>query len=126
MKAKVLHTIIQKYITPEILAINYDLDNLDIKYSADKADEYLIRFENPFGFKCIHERDMMDYWNYKTLTDNWILEITEGGWLDQEKSRSLISDEMFELREFLIEGIDYCVSVFSLHEPIIKPTEINK
>lgn len=126
MKAKVLNTIIRNFETPEILAINYDLENLDIRYSVDETEEYIIRFENPIGFKCLDERDMMDYWDKKILTDNWILEILEGGWLDMEKSRSLISDTIFDLREFLIEGVDDCISVLAREEPLIERIKMHK
>jgi hypothetical protein len=120
MKARVLNTLIKDFETPEILSVKYDLDTLEIKYSTSKNDEYLIKFNNPIGFKCLHERDMMDYWESKVLTDNWILEIIEAGWLDMEKSRTMISDNMFEFREFLIKGYDDCISVFAREEPCIE------
>lgn len=126
MKAVKLDTIIDNFNTPEILSVNYDLELLEIKYSVNEKEEYLIRFSNPTGFKCLDERDMMDYWGNKDLTDNWILEIIEGGWLDQERKRAFISHEIFNLREFLIEGLDDCITVFAEEEPEIIPIELKE
>lgn len=126
MKVKPFETIIKNFNVPEILSVNYNLEHLEIQYSVDEKEEYLIQFSNPIGFKCLHERDMTDYWVNKDLTNNWIVEIFEGGWLEQETKRAFLSHEMFQIREFLIEGIDDCLTVFTCEEPIIKPIEINE
>lgn len=86
----------------------------------------MIRFSDPIGFKCLDERDMMDYWENKDLTENWILEIIEGGWLDLEKKRAFISDKIFKLREILIEGNVDCISIFVTEEPEIISIKIGK
>jgi hypothetical protein len=122
VKAQKIDTIIDKFDSPIILSIDYDLESLRIRYSANENDEYIILFNNPIGFKCLDERDMMDYWKHKVLTDNWIIEILEGGWLDMERSNSFISDKILNVREFLIEGNDECLTVLSEKKPVIERT----
>ncbi len=117
MKVKKLNTIITEFETPEILSVNYDLDKLEIEYSVNEKEEFWIRFSNPVAFKCLDERDLMDYWRHKELIDNWILEVFEGGWIETEKSRAFISHEIFELREFLVAGLDQCIFVLCTSEP---------
>ncbi|WP_047451727.1 hypothetical protein [Alistipes sp. ZOR0009] len=120
MKSKKIETIIRNFKTPEILSINYNLENIEIQYSVDEFEEYFITFNNPIGFKCLHERDLGSFWKDKKMVENWIVEILEGGWLKTEIDNGFISNHIFEVREFLIKGIDDCVTVFASNEPIIR------
>ena len=126
MIVKKLNTIITNFKSPVIQSLRYDLKILEIEYSPCEGEVFWIQFDNPIGFKCLDERDMNDYWKHKELTDNWILEIKEGGWLDFEKSRAFISHNVFELKEFLIKGVDDCISVLCACEPRVEITPVSK
>lgn len=49
----------------------------------------------------------------------WLFRVLSGGWLEQERTRreSLLLDVYPEVKEYLIAGINDCVSVFSTEMP---------
>lgn len=120
MKAKKLETIISEFKDPVIVALNYDLKKLTIHYEANENEDFTLTFESPAGFRCLDERDLMDYWEHQVFTQNWMLEVFEGGWLEMEKTRGMLSHQVHELREFLVVGMDECITVLATSEPLIE------
>jgi len=123
MVARVLETIIKQFRNPVIAGLSYSTNPhlLVINYhsNGNKDIDYDVIFEQPRGFKCLNEGDMINYWESKQLADNWLFEIMSGGWLDQEDHAGGFSSKALGFREFLIMGVDDCVSVISNKEPII-------
>jgi hypothetical protein len=125
MKVEVLNTEVFKSTTPEILGLDFDLNNLKIRYSTAKDKEYDILFENPIAFKLLDEFDLGKYLKDDTITSNMIFEIKEGGFLTNEKENgSFISDQISQQREFLIKGIDDCLFVIAPNKPKIKKVNL--
>ena len=123
MKAEKFETIITEFLDPEVYRIEYDLELLVIYFKANDHEDYMIKFDSVVAFKCLDERDMSDYWYDEVFTQNWILEVFEGGWFQMEKSRGMISHEVMEIREFLIAGIEDCLTILATDEPSIERIE---
>jgi hypothetical protein len=105
----------------EITRIEYvPLDGLKI-YVADVYGESgcIVTFHFTMGFRVLDERDLMEYWPICSRPTGWLFSIQEGGWLDQERSRSgsCMLDMFPDTKEYLITGINECVSVFSAESP---------
>ena len=123
MVARVLETIIEQFNKPVVAGLDYTINpsRLIIHYHSNGNEDinYDIVFEQPRGFKCLDEGDMVNYWENKQLVDNWLFEIISGGWLDQEDNAGGFCSKALGFREFLITGVDDCVSILSNREPII-------
>ena len=53
------------------------------------------------------------------MINDWLFEIESGGWLDREDAAGGFISKALGFKEFLITGINDCVSVISSNEPII-------
>jgi hypothetical protein len=81
----------------------------------------LVTFENSLGFRVVDERDLMEYWPVCSTPTGWLFNIQGGGWLDQERTRlgSLMLDMYPGVKEYLVTGINECVSIFSIEAPML-------
>jgi len=124
MKVKKLNTIIDEFRNPVIIGMYYNLSELFVNYVANPNQIFEIRFKNIAGFRCLDEGDLTSYWGNKDLTQNWIVEIIEGGWQDAEYSigNCIVSKQENDIREFLIMSENDCLSVLSTDEPEIIKT----
>lgn len=119
MQAKVLDAEIELGNSPVITGLSYDLEKLLISFDPGITGiaPVEIIFRNPRGFRCLDEGGMFDLWNSRLFVENWLFEITEGGWLDLESQREGFLSKHLGYREFLICGVDDCVSVISNNPP---------
>ncbi|PJJ59073.1 hypothetical protein [Hymenobacter chitinivorans] len=121
METRILTTPIAQLRNPVVAGLDFRIKppQLLIYYHSDggKDIDYDIVFDNPRGFKCLDEGDMINYWENPLLVDNWLFEILSGGWLDMEDSAGGFSSKALGFREFLITGMDDCISVLSQQEP---------
>jgi hypothetical protein len=77
-----------------------------------------VSFENPLGFRVVEERDLMEYWPVCSTPAGWLFRIHSGGWLEERTRRgSLMLDMYPDVKEYLITGINDCVSVLSTEMP---------
>lgn len=110
---------------PEIENVNYDLWFLRILLRfPDRKSPVYVEFDGMVGFRVLDEGDLLEFWNPQVRADGWLWEVGSGGWFDLEKHRKgFLSGVTDGYREFLIGGINDCVSVISYEEPkIICPT----
>jgi hypothetical protein len=106
---------------PFIKRLSYDLETLLISVNPDTEGSLIeVTFEQPRGFRCLDEGDMLNYWTERIVLDNWFFEVLEGGWMDHEATRDGFISKTFGYREFLICGIDDCVSVLSKAPPLFR------
>lgn len=106
---------------PIVTGLTYDLETLTISFLPDADDvELEIVFNNPQGFRCLDEGDLLEFWEPGMHLPNCIFEIKSGGWFDQESQRNGFTSQYFGLREFLVTGLDDCVSVFCSTPPIVR------
>lgn len=88
--------------------------------------EWKIIFDSLVGFRMLDERDTPEFW-HKSIDylderiDCIVYEVVEGGWLSQQLPHSPIMQSGFysSLKEYLVGGDTYCVSVLSEIEPKI-------
>ena len=104
----------------ELTNVHYDLESLKIEIGVyDGKDKYII-FSEVCGFRALDEGDLSFWWKETNLEKGWCFEVTKGGWLELESQRKdFISGTTGFYREFLVIGIDLCVSVISKAPPKI-------
>jgi hypothetical protein len=106
--------------TIEVINLNFDIELLEITISID-GDNIDIIFEEPAGFRVLDEGDLLEFWPKCSLQAGWLHEITSGGWFDLENKRNgfLLSDSS-EITEYLVVGINYCVSILAWEKPRLR------
>ena len=87
---------------------------------ASKEWKIQVKFDSNWGFRVLDEMDLSEFWAECNLTVGWCFEVVEGGWNSLEKTRdSFVSGKLYETKEFLIVGLNECVSVLALEPPEI-------
>ncbi|WP_441004585.1 hypothetical protein [Pseudocolwellia agarivorans] len=82
-----------------------------------------VNFDATWGFRVLDELDLCEFWTECDLTQGWFFEVFDGGWNALENTRShFVTDKMYKHREFLIIGLNECVSVLGQELP--KVTEL--
>lgn len=102
----------------EVVSVSSAAGSLKIKVEASKASTE-IGFPSVWGFRVLDELDLTEFWSQCTLETGWLFEVIGGGWKALELQRAhFVSGRLYEdLREFLVIGVDDCVSVLSKGEP---------
>jgi len=105
----------------EVVSISYAAGSLTIKVEASKALTEVV-FPSVWGFRVLDELDLTEFWSQCSLKTGWLFEVTDGGWKALELQRvHFVSGRLYEdLREFLVIGVDDCVSVLSQDEPRLR------
>ena len=68
----------------------------------------------------LDEGDLTEFWNPETRPDGWLWCISAGGWLDLERTRpAFITGLGDQYMEFLVLGVDDCVSIIASAEPVL-------
>ena len=110
---------------PEITNVSYDLWFLQITlWFENKKPPIYVRFDGIRGFRLLDEGDLLEFWSDNRPV-GWLWEIEKGGWFDLETFRKgFLSSrtEKNKIKEYLILGINDCLSVFAYDKPeIFKP-----
>lgn len=110
---------------PEVTDINYDLTLLRITLAFENAQHPVyVNFDGVRGFRILDEGDLLEFWNPDTRAEGWLWRVSEGGWFDLENLREgFISGVTGDCHEYLILGINECVSVLATDEPKIDASE---
>jgi len=106
---------------PEVTNLNYDLELLRITlgFQGVRSPIYLT-FGGVRGFRMLDEGDLLELWNPDTRAESWLWQVEKGGWFDLESIRNgFVSGATGGYNEFLILGVNECVSVISHDEPTI-------
>lgn len=111
----------QEEKTPEIENISYDIFTLRITLNFPGIEgRTYVEFEHVVGFRLLDEGDLLEFWNQESRSLDWIWIVEEGGWLGLEQVRSgFTSGHNFDGNEYLITGINECLSVLSTGQPKI-------
>ena len=102
-----------------IESVNYDLDYLKVVVVADSHLRIEVCFHQPIGFRCLDEGDLLEFWENNQITNNWLLQIHDSGWLAQESDRDGFLSKDTTLSEYLIKGSNECLNVLSTDKPLI-------
>lgn len=79
-----------------------------------------VNFDASYGFRVLDEVDLCEFWSKCNLTQGWCFEVLEGGWNALEKTREhFVSGKLYGPREFLIVGLNECVSILAHEPPIV-------
>lgn len=102
--------------TPEVIAVSFDLWvlRLTLNFPGSVAPTY-VEFEEVAGFRVLDEGDLLEFWSTDVHKPGWLWRIVAGGWRELESTRSGFIRT--DVREFLVLGINDCVSVFAGSEP---------
>lgn len=113
---------------PEITRLDYDLHNLVVHIEpAYAAEPIIVTFDSSLGFRALDEGNLLEFWDHFNLKDGWLFQISAGGWYDLESKRNgFVSQHHPDVREYLIIGVNQCVSVLSVEPPIVVVPGPNK
>ncbi|MFZ6676008.1 hypothetical protein [Undibacterium sp. Xuan67W] len=103
----------------EITDIEYKSGRLEITSQFTRETRTVrVLFQYVYGFRVLDEGDLLEFWPVCSTSSGWIFQIIEGGWFDQERLRTgFVSGYGREFNEYLITGINECVSIFSWAPP---------
>jgi hypothetical protein len=110
----------------EVIDVHFDLHKLEVTVGLyDQKVDKKVTFEEVCGFRALDEGGLTAWWSHITLKDGWCFEVIQGGWFEQEAQRKdFLSGNAKFYREFLIIGVDFCLSVISKDYPSV--TNINR
>lgn len=111
----------------EITCVSYGNQNLTMRVvGVDSAAEVVVSLVS--GVRVLDEVDLTEFDDQCSLKSGWIFEVLDGGWKALELRRAhFLSARIYEnLREFLIVGLNDCVSVLSRDEPRYQIFSLNQ
>lgn len=123
LRAKSIDNSIESAGAPEITRLDYDLWSLRLTLQfEDRRGPCYVCFANTRGFRVLDESDLLEFWSQDTRPKGWLWEIEAGGWIQLEKTREgfLLGTQPGAQREFLVVGLNECVSVIGTLAPTIK------
>nr|WP_315260427.1 hypothetical protein [uncultured Duganella sp.] len=109
--------------TVRVQSVNFNLHELSISISSENWNVEVI-FQQTYGFRVLNELDLGEFLTQPEgiLANGWIFEVADGGWKNLELTRpNFVSGRNSWVGEYLIAGIDECVSVLSKERPFFKP-----
>ena len=104
--------------TAQVVEVRHAVGRASVVVEANGV-EAGVHFEDVVALRVMDERDLMAFWPTCSTPNGWLFEVTNGGWLSQERLRddSCIRFHDERLREFLVAGIEDCVSVLATLPP---------
>ena len=107
---------------PEIADIHFDLWVLRIALSFRDIDDTVhVSFEGVRGFRVLDEGDLLEFWEPDARASGWLWRVKDGGWFALESTRQgFVSGITDCYKEYLVVGVNDCVSVISTNEPKIE------
>ncbi|TQV88266.1 hypothetical protein [Aliikangiella coralliicola] len=113
----------------EVIDIHYDLEKLSVQVGIFDADiDITIIFDDIVGFRVLDEGDLSFWWREYDLRKGWFYSVESGGWSELEsKRKDFISVDCGFYQEYLIVGLNECVSVISKSKPeLVRIKILNK
>lgn len=105
---------------PEITNVSYDLWTVRITlYFPGKISPVYLIFKDLRGFRILDEGNLLEFWTPEARTAGWIWRVITGGWIALEKMRDGYLDGHYENErsEYLVVGLNSCVSIISSSDP---------
>lgn len=118
----VVQTGFQSDRSTQVESVSFSMEGLSVFVSSEHWKAKVI-FEQSYGFRVLDELDLTEFWSQCSLLDGWVFEVTDGGWKTLELSRPhFISGRDDWVREYLVIGLNECVSVLTKEDPLITAT----
>ncbi len=113
---------------PEITRVEYDLDSLIVHIEPEyDAEPIIVSFDSSIGFRVLDEGNLLEFWEKFNLNSGWLYRIISGGWFDLESKRNgFVSQHHSDVQEYLIIGVNECVSVLAGEAPTVVLPSSNK
>lgn len=103
----------------QVASVNFTSERLTVTVSSAQWEAKVI-FEQTYGFRVLDELDLTEFWSQCSLAEGWLFEVTSGGWNSLELTRpAFLSGRQNWVREYLIIGLNECVSVLTKEEPAV-------
>lgn len=108
---------------PDVTEIHYDVWTLRVTLDFDDMNGVVyVDFSAVSGFRVLDEGDLGEMLPAK---DGWLYEVDDGGWLAQESVRDGFTADAAALTEYLVAGVNDCVSVLCEDEPSVTVIEFD-
>lgn len=103
---------------PELLTVNYDLWTLRLTLAFRSNEIVYVDFEAVEGFRVLDEGQLLEFWG-DDAKNHWVFEVLDNGWLATEAARETAPfiAENGQLKEYLVAGINNCVSILDYEYP---------
>jgi len=103
----------------ELRDVHVDLNELTILAGLyNRNYDKKVIFTDVCGFRALDEGDLSFWWQHLNLSNGWCFQVIKGGWHDFERERKdFLSGQTDLYREYLVIGVDLCVSVLTQTEP---------
>jgi hypothetical protein len=103
---------------PELITVNYDLWTLRLTLAFRSNEIVYVDFEAVEGFRVLDEGQLLEFWGDDSK-DHWVFEGLDNGWLATEAARETAPfiAENGQLKEYLVAGINDCVSILDYEYP---------
>lgn len=103
---------------PELITVNYDLWTLRLTLAFRSNEIVYVDFEAVEGFRVLDEGQLLEFWGDDSK-DHWVFEVLDNGWLATEAARETAPfiAENGQLKEYLVAGINDCVSILDYEYP---------
>ena len=113
---------------PEITRVEYDLHSLVIHIEPEyDVKPIIVTFESSIGYRVLDEGNLLEFWDKFNLSNGWLFQIASGGWFDLESRRKgFVSQHHSDVQEYLIIGVNECVSVLAGEPPTVVLPSPNK
>lgn len=106
--------------TTQVESVSFGSDGLTVAMFSEHW-KAAISFPQTYGFRVLDELDLTEFWSKCSLAEGWLFEVESGGWKDLEKTRDHFhSGRHAWVREYLVVGLNECVSVLSKDEPVFE------
>lgn len=108
----------QECNVPELLTVNYDLWTLRLTLAFRSNEIVYVDFEAVEGFRVLDEGQLLEFWGDDSKV-HWVFEVLDNGWLATEAAREtapFIAEDS-QLKEYLVAGINDCVSILGYEYP---------
>ena len=104
---------------PEVVDVHYDLWILTVRLQFGDGAVY-VRFDSPRGFRVLDEGDLSAMFANDDARAEWLTVVESRGWGALEASRPDFQALSDGETEYLIAGINDCVSVIASDEPELR------
>ena len=111
--------------TTQVEAVSFGVHGLSVVVASEHWNAR-VSFDWVVGFRVLDEGDLCEFWSKCTLADGWLFEVFSGGWKELEQCRPhFVSGHDEKVREFLVAGLNECVSVLSYEVPAISAAQVS-
>lgn len=120
LKTKTYEPVLTYEGYPDIFRVDFKRGELCISLDFEDGREPIdVCFASCRGYRVLDEGDLLEFWDPQARSEGWIWQVLSGGWMDLEATRKGFISGTGGYDEYLIMGMNECVSVISNNPPTI-------